>query len=73
MEENSSKGLTNVQNARTNNWESRDLKHIISLALQDALATILLTFGENDNRSSYDTPRSVQLVTTGRRTFERVT
>jgi hypothetical protein len=41
MEKNSSKGLTNVQNALTNNWESRDLKHFrMSLALQDALATI---------------------------------
>lgn len=67
MEENSSKGLTNVQNERINNWESRDLKLFeISLALQDALATILLTCGENDSRLSYDTPRSVQLATTGR-------
>jgi hypothetical protein len=67
MEENSRKGLTNVQNARSNNWESRDLKHFkISLALQDALATILVTCGENDSRSSYDTPRSVQLAITGR-------
>jgi hypothetical protein len=26
-EENSNRGLTNVQKARNNNWEARDLKH----------------------------------------------
>jgi hypothetical protein len=43
MEEDSNRGLTNVQNAHINNWESRDLKHFrISLALWEALTIILL-------------------------------
>jgi hypothetical protein len=53
MEENSYRGLTNVLKARINNWESLDLKHFkISLALWDALTTILLRCGEKDSRSS---------------------
>jgi hypothetical protein len=67
MEDNSNRGLMNVQKARINNSESRDLKHFkISLALWDALTTILLRCREKDGRSSQDIPRSVQAVTAGR-------
>jgi hypothetical protein len=47
-EENSNRGLTNVQKARINNWESRDLKHFkISLAPWDASTLGLSTFFPN--------------------------
>ena len=68
MEENSSKGLTKVQNARMSKRGSRELKHLkISLARPDELATILLMCEVNDKLASYETPRSVQFDITGRR------
>ena len=61
MEDNSSKGLTKVQNARMSKRGSRELKHFkISFARPDALATILLMCEVNDKLASYETSRSVQ-------------
>ena len=69
MEENSSKGLTKVQNARMSKRGSRELKHIkIILAQPDTLTTILLMCEVNDKLASYETPRSVQFDVTDRRT-----
>ena len=69
MDENSSKGLTKVQNARMSNRGSRELKHFkISVARPDALATILLMCEVNGKLASYETPRTVQFDITGRRT-----